>query len=375
VELPRALGPISEDIAGFEVRSDTDFDIKLHRPSALVLEGLDIAIIAEPGSPHIGTGSYRTTAVSDSGIEMEANQDYHLGRPNIDHVSIRLYPSVRTAWAEMLRGQIDMLYEVGLDALDSLQPSPAVHVYTFTRHYAYTVHFNVRKPPFQDQKVRRALNMAVDRKGLVATALQGHGEPDDSSVWPRHWAFDPSAPRFAYQPAEASRRFANGKSLRFKCLTLDGPPYERLALELQRQLQAVGVIMEVEPLPLDKLNARWQAGDFEAQLIELNLGSMGYQYRRWHSGGSDNYGGFSSPLVDSYLDAIRHSTSDAAYESGMTGFQRAMAADPPAVFLAWSERARALSRRFDIPVEQGHDFFGQLWRARPTSGERAASRN
>ena len=375
MELPKALGPIYEDIASVEVRSDTDLDIKLHRPSALVLEGLDNTNMSEPGSPHIGTGPYRTTAVSDSSIEMEANEDYYQGRPIIDHISIKPYSSVRSAWADMLRGQIDMLYEVGLDALDSLQPSPAVHVYTFTRHYTYVVLFNVRKNPFQDQKVRQALSMAVDRNGLVATALQGHGEPDDSAVWPRHWAFDPSAPRFEYRPADLSHRVANGKSLRFKCLTLDGPPYERLALALQRQLGLVGVEMEVEPLPLDKFNERWKAGDFEAQLRELNLGSMGHEYSFWHSGGAENYGGFSSPLVDSYLDAIRHSTSDAAYKAGMTGFQRAIVNDPPAIFLTWSERARAVSRRFDIPVERGHDILPTLRQWRPASDERVASPN
>jgi peptide/nickel transport system substrate-binding protein len=372
--LPASLGPLYEDIAGFEIKSDTDFEIRLHRPSALVLEGLDTPV-TEPGSPHVGTGPYRTTVASDSGIEMEANQDYYQGRPIIDHISIKPYSSVRSAWADMLRGQIDMLYEVGLDALDSLQPSSAIHVYTFTRRYAYAVLFNVRKPTFQDQKLRRALNMAVDRKGLVTTALQGHGEPDDSSVWPGHWAIDPSAPRFEYQPAESSHRFANGKSLRFKCLTIDGPPYERLALALQRQLDAVGVTMEIEPLPLDKLNARWEAGDFEALLFEFRVGAMSDQYRFWHSGGSLNHGGFSSRVVDSYLDAIRHSTSDAAYKSGMAGFQRAIVNDPPAVFLAWGERARAVSRRFDIPVERTHDIMFTLRQWRPTNDEKAANRN
>jgi peptide/nickel transport system substrate-binding protein len=374
-KLPQALRPVYEDIAGFDVKSDTDFDIKLYRPSSLVLEGLNLLTVTEPGSPHVGTGAYRTIAVSDTGIEMEANQDYYQGRPVIDHISIRPYSSVRSAWADMLRGQIDMLYEVGLDALDSLQPSSAVHVYTFARHFAYAVLFNVRKPPFQDQKVRRALNMAIDRTGLVATALQGHGEADDSAIWPRHWAFDTRAARFEYQPAEPFRRFANGKGLRFKCLTLDGPPYERLALALQRQLAAVGVTMEVEPLPLDKFDARWKAGDFEAQLLDLNLGSISHEYNFWHSGAPENYGGFSSALIDSYLDAMRHSTEDTAFKSGMTGFQRAMVDDPPAIFLAWSERARAVSRRFEIPGEPGRDILFTLRQWRPTNDQRAASRN
>ena len=45
------------------------------------------------------------------------------------------YPSVRAAWAELLRGNLDMLYEVNVDALDSLQGSSNVSVFSFVRHY------------------------------------------------------------------------------------------------------------------------------------------------------------------------------------------------------------------------------------------------
>jgi peptide/nickel transport system substrate-binding protein len=271
----------------------------------------------------------------------------------------------------MLRGQLDMLYEVGLDAMASLEPSSAVRVITFPRHYAYVLLFNVQKPPFQDRSVRRALSMAVDRKGIVTTALQGHGEPDDTSVWPAHWAFDPDAPRLEFRPEESSHRFANGKKFRFKCTTLDGPPYERLALALQRQLDAVGATMEIEPLPLDKLRARLAAGDFEALLFEFRLCSMIDQYRNWHTGGEYNTSGFSSRVVDSYLDAIRHSTSDTSYKSGMSGFQRAMVDEAPAIFLAWGERARAVSRRFEIPDNGRRDILFSIPRWRPTSDGKA----
>ena len=44
--------------------------------------------------------------------ELRVNADYYLGRPTIDRIVVTSYPSVRTAWAELLRGNIDMLYEV-----------------------------------------------------------------------------------------------------------------------------------------------------------------------------------------------------------------------------------------------------------------------
>ncbi len=48
----------------------------------------------------------------------------------------------------MLRGQVDMLYEVGVDAFDSLQPASDTKIFTFQRPYAYIIVFNVAKPAF-----------------------------------------------------------------------------------------------------------------------------------------------------------------------------------------------------------------------------------
>ena len=49
------------------------------------------------------------------------------------------------------------------------------------------------------------------------------------------------------------------------------------------------------------------------------------------------------------LDQIRQAASDDGYRAGVGAFQRAMMEDPPAIFLAWPERARAVSRRFAVP--------------------------
>ena len=58
--------------------------------------------------------------------------------------SLQTFPSVRAAWAELLRGQLDMLNEVGIDALDSLETSTSVSV--FTSHAPLSVHRRPQQP-------------------------------------------------------------------------------------------------------------------------------------------------------------------------------------------------------------------------------------
>src|SRR5207247_654882 len=111
--LPDALranfGPIADDVDSIEAHGAAEIRIQFRRPSLLHLEALE-AGITKPGKPVIGTGAY-TTAV-DANTELRANQDYYLGRPTIQRIVVSTYPSVRAAWAEALRGNLDMLYEV-----------------------------------------------------------------------------------------------------------------------------------------------------------------------------------------------------------------------------------------------------------------------
>ena len=98
-------------------------------------------------------------------------------------------------------------------------------------------------------------------------------------------------------------------------------------------------------------------------------------YLFWHSNGPFNYGHFDSGAVDAALDTIRHAADDDAYRQGVAAFQRAIVDDPPAIFLAWSERARAVSTRFDVPAEPERDVWSTLRLWRPDRRRRWRSRN
>ena len=262
-----------------------------------------------------------------------------------------------------------MLYEVGVDELDSLQPSSGTKVFTFQRPYAYVAILNVQKPYLRDPGFRRELNAAIDRATLVRNVLKGHGVPAVGPVWPNHWAYSSELPSFHYEPRPVKTR------RRLTCLFPD-VSLERLALEVQRQLRAVGIDLDLEMTTLDKYYQRTQAGDFDLALADAVSGpTLLRPYQFWHSGSPNNWAHFSSPRVDTALDSIRHAPDDAAYKDGVAAFQRAIIDDPPAIFLAWSERARAVSTRFEVPVEPGRDILSTLRLWRPVGDQRLVSRN
>ena len=191
---------------------------------------------------------------------------------------------------------------------------------------------------------------------MIKVVLGGRARPADGAVWPLHWAYDPMAPRFEFDPTPLA-------GLRFQCIFVE-QSHERLALVLQQQLQAIGISLDLEQLPLDEANARLASGDFDAVLADVANGPMVRPYWFWHSRGHYNFGKFKSTKVDAALDHIRSAPDEAAYKKAVSAFQRAIVEDPPGIFLVWSERARAVTTRFQVLAEPGRDILStlRLWR-------------
>jgi hypothetical protein len=114
--------------------------------------------------------------------------------------------------------------------------------------------------------------------------------------------------------------------------------------------------------------------EFETVLLEYASGwSLMRNYRWWHSRGPANQMHFASPKIDAALDGIRHAIRDDDYRAAVASFQQAIAEDPPALFLAWSERSRAISTRFDVKPEPGRDVLATLRTWRPRADNRNAT--
>ena len=372
--LPTTMGPAFSDVASVSATNDRQIEIRLHRPSPFLLEALEVPV-PKPGAPLVGTGPFKVDN-PQSPTEMRANDDYRLGKPLIGRIVVANYPSVRAAWAEMLRGQIDMLYEVGVDALDSLEASSKISTFTFVRRYQYAVVMNNQSETFRSKAFRQALNYAIDRQAIVRDGLSGHGVVSTSPVWPYHYAFKAEVAQPGGNVKRAGQLLSDPSTpavRRFTCLVRPDATIERIALIVKRQLQQVGIEMSVEEVPVDQQIAAMKSGHFEAALTTMISGpTLLRSYQLWHSGG---YLNFNSPTMDAALDEIRYATSNEAYVAGVAHLQQTATDDPPAVFLAWSEQARAVSKRFSVPVEEGRDILFSVRQWKQTAGATQASRN
>jgi len=359
----RATSICLSAVASVAAPSDRVVLVNLSRRCSYLLDDLDRAVsrTAPDGKTRVGTGAFSITSSSPDEIVLEANRNYYLGAPAIDRVVVRPFDALRTAWAEMMRGRVDFLWEVGPDTAEFLSDQSAVEVHSYLSYYAYALMLNSARPTFRNPAVRRALNIAVDRATLVQQGLKGRGVAADGPVWPRYWARDPRAPVLPFDPAGASAllREARAGSVEFTCLVpANFSILERMALLVQQQLGRINVRMHLESLPPDAFNRRILSGDFDAVVLSVIGGPSAAMFHRfWHSPAAGaprwNFWGYRNIRVDAALDAALEAHDDQRFGEAIRRFEAAVRDDPPAIFLAWNRTVQAVSRRFSIPAEPG----------------------
>jgi peptide/nickel transport system substrate-binding protein len=378
----KALYPGLGDIVDISAPSDDTVGISLKRRSAFLLEDLEFPITRTEGKTVRGTGPFKAVTETKDEVVLEPHRTYHQGTPRIDRVVIRPYETLRTAWASMMRQEIDVLWDVAHDSSEFVG-STDVAMHSYLRNYVSLIAFNSARPKVASPAVRRALNAAVDRDALIREVFRGRGLAANGPLWPQHWAYDRTAPGYTYDPSLASttlevagvrrQQAAVGRlpaRLSFNCLVLENyAVMERLALNVQKQLYDIGVDMQLEPVSTDEYVGRIAKSDFDAVIIDMISGpSFTRPYSFWRWGGEPNgYNtfGYKNPAADQWFDALRHASTEAEYRAAAGQLQRVLKEDPPALFLVWQERTRAISRRFEVPVEPGRDPIRTVWQWAP----------
>jgi peptide/nickel transport system substrate-binding protein len=367
-------------IADVVAQGDFEVLVRLTQRCSYLLDDIEWPVTrpAPDGKTKLGTGPFSIVSSSADEIALEANRNYYFGAPAIDRIVVRPYDALRTAWADMMRGRVDFLWEVGPDTAEFLRDQSTIDVRSFLSYYAYAVMLNSARPAFREPAVRRALNLAIDRATLVQQGLKGRGVAADGPVWPRYWARDRSALPMVYDPGAAAAllQARPGGPIEFTCLVpANFSILERLALLVQRQLGDVGVRVRLESLPPDAFNTRIMSGNFDAAILSFLGGPSATVYHRfWHSPADSprwNFWGYRNALVDASLDAALEAADDGQFADAIHRFEAAVHDDPPAIFLAWNETVQAVSRRFSVPAaNEGRDAIWVLrgWLLRQPGG-------
>ncbi|MBI2724534.1 MAG: peptide ABC transporter substrate-binding protein [Chloroflexi bacterium] len=278
----------------------------------------------------IGTGPYTfKRRTSGGGVELETNSTYYLGPPPISAVELRVFPDP-SAVADALRTrQIDgallgpqtSAAELAFLARDNQVAARELVSTTYN-----TVYLDTRAPVFSDTDVRRALWQALNVDALITADAGGRGEPIDTGIPRRSWAyaqvdvptFDPGAAassleRSGWARASDGIRRKGDVRLAFSLSTPNEPTRVALAEDIARQWRAIGADVQVQPIDAATyLQDHVLGRQFQAALVAVDPGPDPDPYAFWHSSQIVSSGGnvasFSDGALDNALERARQTT-------------------------------------------------------------------
>ncbi len=298
------------------------FLAKLTYPTAYVVDQEQVTNdgtwLEEPN----GTGPFKlgTYEIGEL-IVLERNENYHLGPPHIESIQMIL-----SGGSAMIMYENDEIHltGVGLDDLPRLlDPSDALHPQLHRSPQDFDVLYiglNVDQEPFDDPKVRQALNYAIDLQGIAENVLDGRVSPATGVIPPgfpsyteslRSYHFNPDLARELMQESKYADALASGDFPRVT-LTISGsfgaaiPTYLEVILEQWRQELGIEVdiqqtewatfLQDVNDKKYQMFSLGWIADYPDPQnFLDVLL----------HSESQSNHTNYGNPEVDRLLEEAR----------------------------------------------------------------------
>lgn len=266
----------------------------------------------------IGTGPFKfVDYVNGSSITMTRNEDYFDGAPYIETLIVSIIPDAATAYQAYLAGEIDDIQgrTPTANLPELIDDTENFRTYTYMGTARTYLSFNLNDDnPFGDVRVRQAVNLAVDRQGIVDKAAKGFGAPSEYYISPMFaWALNDNA-KVPAQDIEAAKKLLeeagytqNSQGMYFSCTltTFDSGDYKDTAMVVQDSLKQIGIDCRVEVLEIGAFMSKVIDNyDFD---IAMNAGGQGPDIsairNRIHSNGSLNLSRYSNPDLDEALDS------------------------------------------------------------------------
>ncbi|EYT58614.1 transporter [Dietzia sp. UCD-THP] len=369
---PRSASPIASDYSTIERVETPDaltvrFQLRAPDPGmpARLLLGIVPSEALTPGpasasvlnSAPVGTGPYRLDRLTAAEAVLEAFPEHRDGPPEVSRLVLRSVPDADARAQMVMAGEVDGA-SLPPRLAEGLADRDGLELVSVSSADWRAVALPMSHPFAGDPAARRALNVAVDRDGLVDRVLSGYGRPVASPISDAYPEYESSpfteARDAGERTAEATEilREAGWRPGDDDVLVRDGeraeftlaypatdPVRRELASAFADQLRDLGVAVTVWGGSWDQIEQR--IGEVA---ILLGGGDNPYTvdtqaYRALHSrtaatGPLDNPGDFSDPRVDAALDAARTTADPVERTEFYREAQRAYARAPGHVFLA-----------------------------------------
>jgi len=325
----------------------------------------------------IGTGPFKfVSANSDmTEIVLERFDDYYGGAPDltpvglacVDRVVFRVIPDTLTRVAALRVGEVDIIQSVPMDLVEGLDEDPNIQVRTAPGTLPKWMEMNVKRSPFNDMRVRQALNYAVDKQRIIDEVYGGRAVALPGPLSPFNNFVNQDLEPYPYDPEKALDLLEEAgwtDSDYDEILDMGGHPFaftidtlaewRPLAEAVADQFKAIGVETDIRIWELGIIRTQMRAGDRMAFLEDWGdstFDPVGHFEAKWHGYledqvyGRGSFSGYDNERVNELI-RMGEVTADPAdrgiiYDEAQEIIYR----EAPAVFLILPEEIEAASIR------------------------------
>jgi peptide/nickel transport system substrate-binding protein len=249
----------------------------------------------------IGTGAYKLeSSKNSSSIKLKAFDKFYVHKPNIETVNYEFIPDSGVNFLMLKSGKLDIgsLTPMQVNRQLSSEFLKKYRVIESTS-FSYTyIGFNLKNRKFQNQRLRDALSLAINRDEIIDILFFGHAKICNGPFLPHSFAYDKSIKNYEFNPLKAKEilaklGFSEDNPFEFELITNANNKIRVYAAQIvQQQLKEVGVNMKIRVLEWQAfLNTVVHPRKFESVMLGWGLSLVPDAYSIWHSD-SDKMGGF-----------------------------------------------------------------------------------
>ena len=304
---------------------------------------------------------------SDQSIKLERFDDYWEGAANYDKYIYRIIPDLLTQEMEFYAGTVDS-YGVQPHQVKRLRDDPRYQSFSgLALGYTY-IGYNMRREPFNDVRVRKALGMAMDVDKIIKYVLYGQGERITGPFVKQTDFYNHGIAPLPYDPKGALKLLneagwarnkegwleKDGKRLQFTLITNSGNDLRKAILAIaQDAWRQIGIDVRTDLLEWSVfIQERVDKADFDALILGWSMGIEPDLYQIWHSSQSNshqlNFVAFKNRKADDLIIKIRQEYDHERQVDYSHRLHEIIAREQPYTFLYVSKWTAVLDKRIVI---------------------------
>ena len=304
---------------------------------------------------------------SDQYINLKRFEGYWEGPPNYQRYMFRIIPDLLTQEMEFYAGTVDS-YSVQPHQVKRLKKDPRFQNFSGAS-FGYTyIGYNIRREPFDDPRIRRALGMAIDVNKIINYVLYGQGERITGPFVKQTDYYNRAIRPLPYDPEGALELLSEagwkrnkegwlekeGKKFQFTFITNSGNDLRKAVLAIaQDAWRRIGIEVRTDLLEWSVfLQERVDKADFDALILGWSMGIEPDLYQIWHSSQTNphqlNFVGFKNKKADDLIIKIRQEYDREKQVTYCHQLHEIIAREQPYTFLYVSKWTAVLDKKIVI---------------------------